>query len=68
MNIAIFLDEVMTINGPLMMIPRSHTVGVLKADYDKGTTSYGIWSLKEGESSFLWWCLCSAIPVTGMSD
>ena len=29
MNIAVFLDEVMPINGPLMLVPRSHTVGVL---------------------------------------
>lgn len=48
-NIAIFLDPVLPINGPLMVIPRSHTVGVLPADYDKGTTSYGIWSLKEDD-------------------
>src|SRR5579883_2107959 len=29
MNIAVFLDEVMPINGPLMLVPRSHTHGVL---------------------------------------
>ena len=28
MNIAIFLDEVMPINGPLMLIPKSHKQGV----------------------------------------
>ena len=28
MNIAVFMDEVMPINGPLMLIPRSHKHGV----------------------------------------
>jgi ectoine hydroxylase len=31
MNIAVFLDEVMPINGPLMLIPRSQAHGNLKA-------------------------------------
>ena len=31
MNIAVFLDEVMPINGPLMLVPRSHTDGVFRA-------------------------------------
>ena len=31
MNIAVFLDEVMPINGPLMLIPRSHKHGSLQA-------------------------------------
>ena len=30
MNIAVFLDEVMPINGPLMLIPKSHKQGVLR--------------------------------------
>ena len=34
MNIAIFLDEVMPINGPLMLVPRSQHAGVLKASHD----------------------------------
>src|SRR5208337_4405148 len=34
MNIAVFLDEVMPINGPLMLVPRSHTAGVLHAEHD----------------------------------
>src|SRR5262244_932886 len=29
MNIAVFLDEVMPINGPLLLIPKSHKKGVL---------------------------------------
>ena len=34
MNIAIFLDEVMPINGPLMLVPKSHTRGTLEASHD----------------------------------
>ena len=34
MNIAVFLDEVMPINGALMLIPKSHKQGVLKAGHD----------------------------------
>ena len=34
MNIAVFLDEVMAINGPLMLIPKSHKHGVLAAGHD----------------------------------
>jgi ectoine hydroxylase len=45
MNISVFLDEVMPINGPLMLILRSHKSGVLEAGHDKVTTSYPIWSL-----------------------
>jgi len=47
MNIAVFLDEVMPINGPLMLVPRSHTQGVLAADHDLTTTSYPLWTLDE---------------------
>src|SRR5882762_8522262 len=47
MNIAVFLDEVMPINGPLMLVPRSHTVGVLQAEHDTTTTSYPLWTLDE---------------------
>src|SRR5207247_1616599 len=45
MNIAVFLDEVMPINGPLMFIPRSHKHGTLQAGHDKQTTSYPLWTL-----------------------
>jgi len=45
MNIAVFLDEVMAINGPLMFIPRSHKQGVLEAGHDLATTSYPLWTL-----------------------
>jgi len=45
MNIAVFLDEVMAINGPLMFIPRSHRHGTLEAGHDRETTSYPLWTL-----------------------
>jgi len=45
MNIAVFLDEVMPINGPLMIIPKSHKYGTLAAGHDKLTTSYPLWTL-----------------------
>ena len=47
MNIAVFLDEVMHINGPLMLVPRSHTHGTLAAGHDTTTTSYPLWTLDE---------------------
>src|SRR6266568_4318992 len=45
MNISVFLDEVMPINGPLMFIPGSHKSGVLPAEHDEATTSYPLWTL-----------------------
>ena len=45
MNISVFLDEVMAINGPLMFIPKSHKFGVLPAGHDEATTSYPLWTL-----------------------
>ncbi|HTQ82769.1 MAG TPA: phytanoyl-CoA dioxygenase family protein [Pseudolabrys sp.] len=45
MNIAVFLDEVMPINGPLLLIPKSHKSGVFAAGHDKSTTSYPLWTL-----------------------
>ncbi len=47
MNIAVFLDEVMPINGPLMLVPRSFSSGVLAAKHDLETTSYPLWTLDE---------------------
>src|SRR5580658_6910987 len=47
MNIAVFLDEVMPINGPLMLVPKSQTAGDLKASHDISTTSYPLWTLDE---------------------
>jgi ectoine hydroxylase len=47
MNIAVFLDEVMHINGPLLLVPKSQTAGDLKASHDKETTSYPLWTLDE---------------------
>jgi ectoine hydroxylase len=45
MNIAVFMDEVMPINGPLMLVPKSHRHGVLSAGHDEETTSYPLWTL-----------------------
>jgi ectoine hydroxylase len=45
MNIALFLDEVTAVNGPLMFIPRSHKDGTLEAGHDLQTTSYPLWTL-----------------------
>ena len=45
MNIAVFMDEVMPINGPLMLIPKSHKEGTLAAAHDLATTSYPLWTL-----------------------
>ncbi|MBI3517598.1 MAG: phytanoyl-CoA dioxygenase family protein [Proteobacteria bacterium] len=45
MNISVFLDEVLPINGPLMFIPRSHKQGTLAAGHDTTTTSYPLWTL-----------------------
>ncbi len=47
MNIAVFLDEVMAVNGPLMLVPRSHKAGILHAEHDVKTTSYPLWTLDE---------------------
>src|ERR1700752_723934 len=47
MNIAVFMDEVMPINGPLMLVPKSHKHGDLKASHDLETTSYPLWTLDE---------------------
>jgi len=45
MNIAVFLDAVMPINGPLLLIPKSHREGVFAAGHDELTTSYPLWTL-----------------------
>src|ERR1700747_3276981 len=45
MNISVFVDEVLPINGPLMLVPRSHKEGVLNAGHDTATTSYPLWTL-----------------------
>lgn len=45
MNIAVFLDDVSAVNGPLMFIPKSHKAGVLEAGHDLETTSYPLWTL-----------------------
>jgi len=47
MNVAVFVDEVTHVNGPLMFIPGSHREGVLEAGHDLTTTSYPLWTLDE---------------------
>jgi ectoine hydroxylase len=53
MNIAVFLDEVMPINGPLLLVPKSHTEGNLPASHDLETTSYPLWTLDNATVSRL---------------
>lgn len=45
MNIAVFLDDVTAANGPLLLIPGSHKLGVIEAGHDLETTSYPLWTL-----------------------
>src|ERR1700752_2388727 len=45
MTIAVFMEEVMPINGPLMLVPKSHKQGVLAAGHDLATTSYPLWTV-----------------------
>jgi ectoine hydroxylase len=45
MNISVFLDDVLPINGPLMLVPRSHKSGALEAGHDTQTTAYPLWTL-----------------------
>ena len=45
MNIALFIDEVTAMNGPLFLIPKSHKAGVLEAGHDLKSTSYPLWTL-----------------------
>ncbi|MBW4025757.1 MAG: proline hydroxylase [Proteobacteria bacterium] len=47
MNISVFLDEVMPINGPLLLVPKSHEAGDLEARHDVETTSYPLWTLDD---------------------
>ncbi len=53
MNISVFLDEVMPINGPLLLVPKSHKVGDLEAGHDLQTTSYPLWTLEDDTVSRL---------------
>ena len=47
MNISVFIDDVLPINGPLMLIPGSHKKGVFDAGHDLETTSYPLWTLDQ---------------------
>jgi ectoine hydroxylase len=53
MNIAVFVDDVTAANGPLLIIPGSHKVGVLEAGHDVETTSYPLWTLDNAKVSEL---------------
>ena len=45
MNISVFLDDVLPINGPLMLVPKSHKSGAMAAGHDTNTTAYPLWTL-----------------------
>jgi ectoine hydroxylase len=45
MNVALFLEDVSVVNGPLMFIPKSHKEGTQAAGHDLETTSYPLWTL-----------------------
>ncbi len=45
MNISVFLDDVLPINGPLMLVPKSHHSGYVEAGHDTSTTAYPLWTL-----------------------
>ena len=45
MNISVFLDDVTAANGPLLLLPKSHKLGVIEAGHDLETTSYPLWTL-----------------------
>ena len=47
LNIALFLEDVTTFNGPLMFIPGSHKDGVFGAGHDTATTSYPLRTLDQ---------------------
>ena len=53
MNIAVFLDEVMPINGPLMLVPKSHKQGVLKAGHDTGDHVLSAVDARQGDGDRL---------------
>src|SRR2546423_15358215 len=46
-NVAIFLDEVNELNGPLMFIPCSHKLGVIDAHHETTTTRYLTWTINK---------------------
>ena len=45
MNISVFLDDVLPVNGPLMFLPGSHRHGALQSEHDTNTTAYPLWTL-----------------------
>ena len=63
MNIAVFLDEVLPFNGPLMFIPKSHKYGTLAAGHDTSTTSYPLWTLDNATVTRL---VAEAVDAAGL--
>jgi ectoine hydroxylase len=53
MNISVFLDDVLPINGPLMLVPRSQKYGAMEAGHDTSTTAYPLWTLDNDKVSAL---------------
>ena len=49
MNISVFLDDVLPVNGPLMLVPRSQTHGAIEAGHDTTPTAYPLWTLDDGK-------------------
>lgn len=48
MNVALFLDEVRPVNGPLMLVPRSHREGMFEPRYDAELVSHhGLYMTQE---------------------
>lgn len=47
MKISVFLDEVMPINGPLLLVPRSQSTANLKVVMDTAVAPYPLWTLDE---------------------
>ena len=64
MNIAVFLDEVMPINGPLMLVPRSQRMACCGRPRPS-TTSYPLWTLDDDDGDRSWWTEGGIVAPTG---
>jgi ectoine hydroxylase len=53
MNISVVLDDVLPINGPLMLVPKSHKSGAMEAGHDTKTTAYPLWTLDNDQVAAL---------------
>src|SRR5438876_9555783 len=47
MNVALFLDAVNALNGPVVFTAGLHTLDLLCAGHDPATASYGSWTLDQ---------------------